>query len=103
MGTIPQDIRYGLRMLRKSPGFTVVAIITLALGIGTNVAIFSFVDELWLRPMPVPHADELVRIFTSNPSSTGETKVSGSQEPTFGFWAVLVVAEPFSSPMARRN
>jgi predicted permease len=83
MGTILQDIRYGLRMLRRSPGFTVVAIITLALGIGTNVAIFSFVDELWLRPMPVPHADQLVRIFTSNPSSKGEIERSWSSYPDF--------------------
>lgn len=72
MDTLLQDFRYGLRQLRRSPGFAVVAIITLALGIGANVAIFSYVDELWLRPMPVPHASQLVRIFTSNPSSKGE-------------------------------
>ncbi|MBZ5719244.1 MAG: ABC transporter permease [Acidobacteriia bacterium] len=83
MGTILQDIRYGLRMLRTSPGFTVVAIVTLALGIGTNVAIFSFVDELWLRPMPVPHADQLVRIFTSNPSSEGEIERGWNSYPDF--------------------
>jgi putative ABC transport system permease protein len=83
METLLQDIRYGFRMLRKTPGFTVVAIVTLALGIGANVAIFSFVDELWLRPMPVPHADQLVRIFTSNPSSKGEIERGWNSYPDF--------------------
>jgi putative ABC transport system permease protein len=83
METLLQDIRYGLRMLRKSPGFTAVAVITLALGIGANVAIFSYVDELWLRPMPVPHSSHLVRIFTSNPSSGGEIERGYSSYPDF--------------------
>ncbi|MGB7022572.1 MAG: ABC transporter permease [Candidatus Acidiferrales bacterium] len=67
-----QDLRYGLRMLRKSPGFTAVAVLTLAIGIGVNTAVYSLVDELWLRPRPVPHPELVVRIFTSNPSSEGE-------------------------------
>jgi predicted permease len=67
-----QDVRFGLRMLRKSPGFTAVAVVTLALGIGVNTAVYSLVDELWLRPRPVPHPELVVRIYTSNPSSEGE-------------------------------
>jgi predicted permease len=83
MDTLLQDVRFGFRMLWKWPGFAIVAVTTLAVGIGANVAIFSYVDELWLRPMPVPHADRLVRIFTSNPSSKGEIERGYSSYPDF--------------------
>lgn len=68
METLFQDLRYGLRQLRKSPGFTLAAILMLGVSIGTNSAVFSFIDALYWKPLPVAHAERLVRIYAKGPS-----------------------------------
>jgi putative ABC transport system permease protein len=89
MGTLIQDLRYGLRQLRRSPGFVAVAVATLALGIGASTAVFSVVDAVLLHSSPYRNSAELVEISTKSPQaeknlvSAGEFNDWQAQRPAF--------------------
>ena len=68
MESFLNDIRYAVRNLIKRPGFTAIAVITLALGIGANTAIFSFINALLLKPLPFPDLDRVVAVWEKVPS-----------------------------------
>jgi putative ABC transport system permease protein len=84
MDGLLQDFRHGLRLLLKKPGFTLVALLTLALGIGANTAIFSVVNAVLLRQLPYPQADRLVMLWSTMPSQGVPT--SGSSMPDYREW-----------------
>jgi len=91
MESLRQDIRYGIRQLRKARGFTLIAILTLALGIGANTAIFTVVNTIFLHPLPVKDPDHLMGIFTTDQRNRG------------GLNTFLPISQPNAKDVAERS
>ncbi|HSG48564.1 MAG TPA: ABC transporter permease, partial [Longimicrobiales bacterium] len=84
MGEFHQDLVYAARKLRSSPGFTLVAVATLALGIGANTAIFSVVNSVLFRPLPFPQSEQLYRVWSA--TSTGDRSRVAVSSPDLEDW-----------------
>jgi predicted permease len=91
MQTLWQDVRYGLRMLGKNPGFSAVAVLTLALGIGANSGIFSVLRQVLLQRLPVPHPEELVLVYAPGVRGghVSSDEVDGSESFSYPMYADL--------------
>ena len=76
MHTLLQDLRYSFRILLKSPAFTAVAVLSLALGIGANTAVFSLINASLLQPLPVQDAKQLMSLFTTDTKNPGNLPTS---------------------------
>src|SRR5262245_49204355 len=85
MRNVGADVRYALTWMRRSPGFTVVAIASLAIGIGFNTALFSVIDTLLLRPLPVERPDQIVDVYTKG--GDGDTYATTSYPDFLDFQA----------------
>ncbi len=98
MHTLWQDLRYGARMLMKAPAYTLIAVFTLALGIGANTAIFSVVNSVLLRPLPYPESERLMQIFLHNPETPnakggyGNADFQALRERNQGFDKIVAVS-----------
>ena len=103
--TLVQDIRYGLRMLRKNPGFTIVAVLTLALGIGANTAIFSVLDAVMLQTLPVRNPQQLVLVNWTAKGWPGvlEDLEGSNRKDSNGGWIGEPVAYPIFEALRTRS
>src|ERR1035441_10598381 len=85
MGTILHEVRLGLRQMRKAPGFAIVAVLTLALGIGANTAVFTLLDQALLRRLPVAHPEQLVRLRFAGASPGHVESFGGDDQDYFSY------------------
>src|SRR5436305_3982372 len=100
-GQLAQDLRYGLRQLRSNPGFTAVAVLSLALGVGANSAIFQLVNALRLRNIPVANPQELVTIdFGKNSARSGNWSFRSARFTSAVWDKLRELSEPFSGVIA---
>ena len=98
---LAQDLRYGLRLLRRNPGFTAVAVLSLALGIGANTAIFQVIDAIRLRTLPVPNPSELAEIRLVDPAGMRGSFHSWNPTLTHPIWEQIRARQQgFSSMLA---
>ncbi len=86
MEKLIQDLRYGVRVLKKKPGFTTIAILTLSLGIGVNTAIFSVINSILLRPLPYEDPEGLVQLWEVSPQQRGTNNTFSFSLPNFVDW-----------------
>src|SRR5215472_7498077 len=101
LNRLVQDLRYGARQLRSNPGFTAVAVLSLALGIGANSAIFQLVDAVRLRSLPVVEPQELVTIdFARGSSRSGNWSTRSARLNSVLWDQVQAMSEPFSGTIA---
>lgn len=89
METILQDMKYGFRQLGLHPSFSIVALLTLAMGIGVSTALFSVIDAAFLRPLPYPHPEELVTLHVEEASKSGKPSRYGPSMADIRTWRTL--------------
>src|SRR4051794_26124494 len=85
MSTLIRDLRFGLRSLVRAPGFAAAAVLSLALGMGANAAIFSVVDGVLLKPFPLPSPERVALLFEADATQAGR-RLGGASEATFADW-----------------